>query len=113
MLTKIGGVALLIQRIIVRAGWQHEFLVTHPPQQALFILSELLLVLLIMVAPHIRNVFQEQHHQNVVLMLRRVHRPAKRVAGLPENGIDFVLRDSVGLSLHSNDYCTALKLICL
>ena len=56
----------------------------------------LLQQLLIVVAPHVGDVLDEEHHQDIVLVLGRVHRAAEGVTRAPEDLVDFVLVDCRG-----------------
>src|SRR4030095_10956279 len=77
----------------VRAVRHNEPLARQPPLHPLCVALELLIEFLALVLPHVGQVFEEQHHKDVVLVLRRVYRATKGVARAPRHIIDFVLGD--------------------
>jgi len=90
------------------------------PLDARFVTLVLLQVLLAFVLPQVGHVLDEQHHEDVILVLRGVQRAAERVARLPEDIVDFLLRDlfAHGLFLYASDRVTAnrvyqLLLLCV
>jgi hypothetical protein len=40
--------------------------------------------------------YLKEHYENVIFVLRGVYRAPKGIAGFPEDGIDFILSDTVG-----------------
>lgn len=67
LLAQVVGTALLVERVVIRPGRQHKLFARHAPADALVIVAVLLPVLLVVVAPHVRDVLEEEHHQSVVL----------------------------------------------
>ena len=58
----------------------HETFSFQSATDAYFVVTIFFFVLCVMIFPHIGDVFQEQHHQNVVLVLCRIDDPAKGIA---------------------------------
>ena len=90
---QVGRVALGVERGEIGAFGQLKLLETHAPADARLVVAELRPVGVVVVAPYVGDVLDEQHHQDVVLVLGRVHRAAKGVARPPQDGVDLVLAD--------------------
>src|SRR4029077_11947692 len=58
---------------------------------ALLVSVVLFLILLPLVFPLVAHVFQEQHHEDVILVFRRIDCPAECVASPPRKSIYFIL----------------------
>ncbi len=72
---------------------QDEALPLQPAADAHIVVAILLAVFFVVVAPGVRDVLEEQHHQDVVLVLGRVHHPPEGVAGRPGSIVDVFLVD--------------------
>ena len=64
---------------------------------------------------HIREVLHEEHDEDLIPVLRRVHGATERVTGFPEDVIDFVLGDGGGLrqchAKYLSSHCIVLNFI--
>ena len=83
---------------------QDEALALQLAADTLFVVPVFLLVLGVVVGPLIADVLQEQHHQDVVLVLRRVDDAAEGVAGGPGGVVNFLLRNLVCHGADSRAY---------
>ena len=83
--------ALRVQVIEVALLRQHEALTRHGALDALLVAAVTRAVLLELFLAQVRQVLHEQHHQDVVLVLRRIDRAAKRIAGAPYDVVDGLL----------------------
>ncbi len=92
-LAQVGCIALFVKGVIVRAFGEHKAFPAHAPEKAFFVLAVLGFVLVVVVSPHVRDIFDEQHHQDIVLVFGGIDRTAEGVAGFPEDVVDFVLGD--------------------
>ena len=90
-LADIGFVPLFIEVVEARAFGQDETLALQAPADADVVAAELLLVGFEVVVPEIGNVFQEQHHKDVVLVLPGIDDAPEGVAGRPCRLVDFLL----------------------
>ena len=89
-----GLVPVAMKIIEARALRQDELLLRHHGFDEVRMVAVLGLVALVVVLPHIRNVFQEQHGEHVVLVDRGVDRAPEGVARRPCRLIDGVLCDA-------------------
>jgi hypothetical protein len=89
----IGSAALIVEGIKIAVVREYEALTCHTAADALLILAILLAIQRVMIVPHIRNIFEEQHYQDIVFVLGRIDRAPERVTGAPENTIDLILAD--------------------
>jgi hypothetical protein len=46
-----------------------------------------------MIVPYIRDILEEQHYQDVILVLRRVDRTPEGVTSPPDNTVNLILTD--------------------
>ena len=93
-------VALFVQRVETgRARQNKAFILQHLIDQLGFI-SIFGFVLLVVVLPDVRDVFEEEHGQDVVLIDAGIDNTAKAVAGSPNDFVDVVLLNLLGRSVH-------------
>src|SRR3990172_3096730 len=74
---------------------QQEPLSFQLPADTPFVIAVLLSVFLIVVLPYIGDIFQKQHHKDIILILRRVHHSPEGIARRPCCGIDLTLGNLV------------------
>ena len=74
---------------------QREALAIQLAPDTLVVIAVLLAIGVVVVLPEVADVFQEQHHQDVVLVLRRIDDAAECVAGGPCGAVDILLGDLV------------------
>ena len=111
-LADIGRVALFVEAVVIgqepvlhlarlmvlQLGiGEDEALALQPAADARVVVAVLLAVLFEVVVPEVGDVFQEQHHQDVVLVLRRIDNAPEGVACGPRRVVDVLLVD---LSVH-------------
>lgn len=53
-------------------------------------------IIIVVVLPEVRDVFDEQHDQDVIILFAGIDGAEESVAGFPENGVDLVLVDTLG-----------------
>ncbi len=67
---------------------QDETLVLEHFRNQFRVVAVLLLVSIVVVLPHIRDVFQKEHRQYIVFVDGRIDGAAKDIAGFPDGAID-------------------------
>ena len=81
----------LMQRVEVGAIRKNEALVLQHFKDQFPLVAILRLVALIVILPHIADVFQEEHRENEILVDRRIDRASERVARFPDRLVDVFL----------------------
>ena len=94
-LADVRRVTTLVQILEMRLRWHDEPLPAERPLHANLVALVPLLQFFLLVGPDVAHVLEEEHDQQVVLVLGRVQRTAKCVAGPPESVVDLLLRDTV------------------
>ena len=96
LLANIGFVPLFVE--VVEAGTlrQDEPLALQPAANTRPVTAVLLAVALDVVVPEIRDVLQEQHHQDVVLVLTGIDDAPEGIASRPSRLVNLLLRELVG-----------------
>ena len=84
---------------------QLEVLVAQRPRDALLVAAVAMHQLLVAVAPLVGDAFDEEHDEDIVLVLGGVNSAAKSVACSPEDVVDFVLVDWVHSVFLVTVYC--------
>ena len=100
-LTDISLIGLIIDIMESAAFRQHEALALQTAQDGFFVITVLFYQDVVVFLPDIGDLFDEQHDQNIVFILRRIDRPPKGIAGIPEYAIDFILINFGGHTLFS------------
>ena len=95
-LADIGFAALVVEGVEVGIFGQNESFAFQSAADTLVIVTELLAVFVVMIAPNIRDVLDEECHQDVILVDGGVHHAAKGVAGGPCGVIHVLLPDGIG-----------------
>jgi hypothetical protein len=95
-LADVVRIALRVQFAEARAFGQHEPVPFEAAQDAFFIIAEFAFERIVMFLPGVRDVFQEQHDQQVVFVFAGVDGASEGVAGFPEHAVDFGLVYEVG-----------------
>src|SRR5690606_22721249 len=95
-LADIGLVPLGVEVVEAGALWQDEALALEAAANAGHVVAILLAVGLEMVVPEVRNVLQEQHDEDVVLVLAGIDGAPEGVAGRPGGLIDLLLGNLIG-----------------
>ena len=95
-LADVGGVALGVEVIEACTLGQDEPLPLQAPADARLVVAILLAIGCLVVLPKVGDGLQEQHHQDVVLVLPRINGAPKGVAGGPGGLVDLLLGDWVG-----------------
>ena len=92
----IGLVAPLMQFVEARPLGQDETLALQPAADARLVVAVPGAVGFDVVVPQVRNILQEQHHQDVVLVLTGINDAPKGVTGGPSGLVDLLLSELVG-----------------
>ena len=90
-LTDISLAALLIKIIVARTFRQNEAFALETAANTGIVVAILFLVGFDVVGPEVRDVLQEQHHQDVVLILGRIDGATEGVARCPGGLVDLLL----------------------
>src|SRR5690606_11383438 len=90
-LSEVGLVALLLEVVVARALGEDEAFALEAAADALVVVAVALLELGVVLGPDVGDVLEEEHDEQVVLVLAGVDGAAEGVAGAPEDCIDFIL----------------------
>ena len=94
-LTVARFMATLIQGIETGDGRQHKAFAFHHFGNQFRLIAVFHLIAFVMILPHIRDVFEEQHGEDEIFVRVGTDRATKGIAGRPQGFVDAVLADGV------------------
>ncbi len=85
--------AAVVERVVVAFLGQHKAFVLQLAADAPLVVAVKPAQFLVAFTPHVADVFEKEHHQDVVLVLGGVNRATEGVAGFPQDAVDRFLFD--------------------